>query len=141
MRRNFRGGLMPVGTILLDAGGVLLDLDYAFLLRLLAARDFDADVKTLVVAAARARTWIGGGGGARPDLDRPTGARGRALQRGLARLLSHSARPRGCRSGVVRGPDRRPLGGPSPGGTVDRADRRQCRSGATAQGAGVQDRR
>ena len=49
---------MPVGTILLDAGGVLLDLDYAFVRRLLAARGCDTDEKTLAEAEARARTSI-----------------------------------------------------------------------------------
>lgn len=45
-------------TILLDAGGVLLDLDYAFLERLLAARQIDAPVAALSEAEAVARTAI-----------------------------------------------------------------------------------
>lgn len=49
---------MPVETVLLDAGGVLLDLDYAFLGRLLAARGCETDERALSEAEARARTTI-----------------------------------------------------------------------------------
>lgn len=45
-------------TVLLDAGGVLLDLDYAFLERLLAARQIEAPVASLSEAEAVARTAI-----------------------------------------------------------------------------------
>ena len=47
-----------VRTVLLDAGGVLLDLDYRFLTRLLAARGCEADVETLRESEAHARTSI-----------------------------------------------------------------------------------
>lgn len=45
-------------TVLLDAGGVLLDLDYRFVRRLIAARGCDADVATLQESEAHARTSI-----------------------------------------------------------------------------------
>lgn len=47
-----------VDTVLLDAGGVLLDLDYAFLRRLLDAKGCATDVETLSEAEAQARTGI-----------------------------------------------------------------------------------
>lgn len=50
---------MPkVETVLLDAGGVLLDLDYAFVRRLLEARDAAVEIEELSLAEARARTLI-----------------------------------------------------------------------------------
>lgn len=49
---------MAIATVLLDAGGVLLDLDYAFVRRLLAARGCDTDERTLSEVEARARTAI-----------------------------------------------------------------------------------
>lgn len=45
-------------TVLLDAGGVLLDLDYAFLERLLVARGCETDRDALGEAEAHARTTI-----------------------------------------------------------------------------------
>ena len=50
--------LPPVQAVLLDAGGVLLDLDYAFLARLLAARGVDAALDRLAEAESYARTAI-----------------------------------------------------------------------------------
>lgn len=47
-----------VDTVLLDAGGVLLDLDYAYLRRLLEAREIDVEVEALSEAEAFARTEI-----------------------------------------------------------------------------------
>jgi len=49
---------VPVKAVLLDAGGVLLDLDYAFLRRLLVARRIDASVAVLSEAESVARTTI-----------------------------------------------------------------------------------
>jgi putative hydrolase of the HAD superfamily len=46
------------GTLLFDAGGVLLDLDYALLCRLLRVRDCHADETALSRAEANARTEI-----------------------------------------------------------------------------------
>ena len=52
-------GLPPrVETVLLDAGGVLLDLDYAYLHRLLEARGHGTDAETLARAEAVARDAI-----------------------------------------------------------------------------------
>jgi putative hydrolase of the HAD superfamily len=45
-----------VETVLLDAGGVLLDLDYRYLARLLEARDRGVDVDDLARAESLART-------------------------------------------------------------------------------------
>jgi putative hydrolase of the HAD superfamily len=45
-------------TVLLDAGGVLLDLDYAFLRRLVEARHADTTLELLSHAEAHARTSI-----------------------------------------------------------------------------------
>jgi putative hydrolase of the HAD superfamily len=47
-----------VETVLLDAGGVLLDLDYAYIRRLLEARDVQATLETLSSAEAIARCEI-----------------------------------------------------------------------------------
>ncbi len=47
-----------IETVLLDAGGVLLDLDYAYLRRLLEARRFDASEEALSRAEALARTEV-----------------------------------------------------------------------------------
>jgi HAD superfamily hydrolase (TIGR01509 family) len=47
-----------VDAVLLDAGGVLLDLDYAFLRRLLEARHVDAPIALLSEAESVARTTI-----------------------------------------------------------------------------------
>jgi putative hydrolase of the HAD superfamily len=47
-----------VETVLLDAGGVLLDLDYAFLKRLLEAREVLTTVEALSESEAVARTTI-----------------------------------------------------------------------------------
>jgi putative hydrolase of the HAD superfamily len=47
-----------VETVLLDAGGVLLDLDYAFVNRLLEARHVVTDVAALSLAESVARTTI-----------------------------------------------------------------------------------
>ena len=47
-----------VHTVLLDAGGVLLDLDYRFVQRLIAARGCHADLETLQESEAHARTSI-----------------------------------------------------------------------------------
>jgi putative hydrolase of the HAD superfamily len=50
---------MPkVETVLLDAGGVLLDLDYAFVRRLLEARHASVPVEDLSLAEAYARTLV-----------------------------------------------------------------------------------
>lgn len=50
---------MPaVSAVLLDAGGVLLDLDYAFVKRLLDARHLDVSEADLSLAEAHARTLI-----------------------------------------------------------------------------------
>ena len=48
----------PIRTMLFDAGGVLLDLDYAYLKRLIAAQRVDVSVDTLAAEEARARTAI-----------------------------------------------------------------------------------
>jgi putative hydrolase of the HAD superfamily len=45
-------------TVLFDAGGVLLDLDYAFLRRLLEARDVATTLEALAAAESIARTAI-----------------------------------------------------------------------------------
>lgn len=47
-----------IETVLLDAGGVLLDLDYAFLKRLLAARRVMTNVESLSESESIARTTI-----------------------------------------------------------------------------------
>jgi len=47
-----------IETVLLDAGGVLLDLDYAFLRRLLAARHIDVPIEALSEAESIARMAI-----------------------------------------------------------------------------------
>jgi len=47
-----------VRVVLLDAGGVLLDLDYGFLARLLRARRIDASIEDLARAESLARTAI-----------------------------------------------------------------------------------
>jgi len=47
-----------VDTILLDAGGVLLDLDYAYVRRLIEARHYTTTIEELSQAEARARTEI-----------------------------------------------------------------------------------
>ena len=47
-----------VKAVLLDAGGVLLDLDYAFLARILRARRVDASLEDLARAESLARTAI-----------------------------------------------------------------------------------
>lgn len=47
-----------VRTVLLDAGGVLLDLDYRFLQRVLAARGCVVEIETLQESEAHARTAI-----------------------------------------------------------------------------------
>jgi putative hydrolase of the HAD superfamily len=47
-----------VETVLLDAGGVLLDLDYAFLRRLLEAREVLTTIESLSESEAVARTTI-----------------------------------------------------------------------------------
>ena len=47
-----------IETVLLDAGGVLLDLDYAFLKRLLEAQDCRTTTEALSEAEAHARTGI-----------------------------------------------------------------------------------
>jgi putative hydrolase of the HAD superfamily len=47
-----------VETVLLDAGGVLLDLDYAYLARLLTARGVEASTDELSAHEAQARTEI-----------------------------------------------------------------------------------
>ena len=47
-----------IETVLLDAGGVLLDLDYAFLKRLLEARRIATSVEALSESESRARTTI-----------------------------------------------------------------------------------
>jgi putative hydrolase of the HAD superfamily len=47
-----------VETVLLDAGGVLLDLDYRYLVRLLEARGSDVDVERLSRAESLARTEL-----------------------------------------------------------------------------------
>lgn len=61
--------IMPasyVKTVLLDAGGVLLDLDYEYLVRLLAHNGFKAMEADLSLAEALARTeiekWVRNGG-------------------------------------------------------------------------------
>ena len=48
----------PVQAVLLDAGGVLLDLDYAFLARLLEARGLTVPLEGLSRAESIARTEI-----------------------------------------------------------------------------------
>lgn len=48
----------PVTTVLFDAGGVLLDLDYAFLKRLLASRHVPTTVTALSESESVARTTI-----------------------------------------------------------------------------------
>lgn len=48
----------PVTTVLLDAGGVLLDLDYAFLKRLLDARHVATTISELSASESIARTAI-----------------------------------------------------------------------------------
>jgi putative hydrolase of the HAD superfamily len=48
----------PVKTILLDAGGVLLDLDYAYLRRLVEARQVEVDERQLARLEAMARLEI-----------------------------------------------------------------------------------
>jgi putative hydrolase of the HAD superfamily len=48
----------PHGTVLFDAGGVLLDLDYAFLKRLLDARHVPTTVAALAESESIARTTI-----------------------------------------------------------------------------------
>jgi len=50
--------MRAVATVLLDAGGVLLDLDYAFVRRLLEARGCRADESSLSQAEAIARTGV-----------------------------------------------------------------------------------
>lgn len=47
-----------VETVLLDAGGVLLDLDYAYLMRLLSARGVEVSSEELSSHEAQARTEI-----------------------------------------------------------------------------------
>ena len=47
-----------IETVLLDAGGVLLDLDYDYLRRLLDARGFEVSRDELAVLEARARVEI-----------------------------------------------------------------------------------
>jgi putative hydrolase of the HAD superfamily len=47
-----------VETILLDAGGVLLNLDYAYMVRLIEARRHEATIEALSAAEATARTEI-----------------------------------------------------------------------------------
>lgn len=50
---------MPrIDTVLFDAGGVLLDLDYAFLRRLIEARHADTTLELLSQAEAHARTSV-----------------------------------------------------------------------------------
>jgi len=48
----------PVKTVLLDAGGVLLDLDYAYLRRLVEARQVEVDEQQLARLEAMARLEI-----------------------------------------------------------------------------------
>jgi putative hydrolase of the HAD superfamily len=48
----------PIETVLLDAGGVLLDLDFAFLRRLLDSRGLPVELATLARAEALARTDV-----------------------------------------------------------------------------------
>lgn len=50
--------MAKIETVLLDAGGVLLDLDYAFLRRLLDARHAPVNIEDLSLAEAHARTLI-----------------------------------------------------------------------------------
>lgn len=50
--------MQTVETVLLDAGGVLLDLDYAFLRRLLDSRHAPVEIEELSLAEAHARTLI-----------------------------------------------------------------------------------
>src|SRR5262249_46368155 len=59
MRSRLRG-MSPARTdvVLLDAGGVLLDLDYAFLKRLLDARQIPTSVAALAESESIARTAI-----------------------------------------------------------------------------------
>jgi putative hydrolase of the HAD superfamily len=52
------GKSRPFETVLLDAGGVLLDLDYAYLKRLLEARRQETSEETLARAEAIARTAV-----------------------------------------------------------------------------------
>lgn len=47
-----------IETILLDAGGVLLDLDYGYVRRLIEARGLDVDLAGLPAAEAKARTAV-----------------------------------------------------------------------------------
>jgi putative hydrolase of the HAD superfamily len=50
---------MPrVETVLLDAGGVLLDLDYAFLRRLVESRHAETTLELLSQAEAKARSYV-----------------------------------------------------------------------------------
>jgi len=48
----------PVETVLLDAGGVLLDLDYAYLLRLIQAKNLEVTQQSLARAESLAREEI-----------------------------------------------------------------------------------
>ena len=48
----------PIRTVLFDAGGVLLDLDYSYLRRLVQAKRIDVDIERLAEEEARARTEI-----------------------------------------------------------------------------------
>jgi putative hydrolase of the HAD superfamily len=48
--------MSPIDTVLLDAGGVLLDLDFRYLRKLLRSRGHDVDEPALARAEGRART-------------------------------------------------------------------------------------